>query len=191
MNTKTCNNCGWIYPITQPERLCLICGAEMPIITCTVCGEAKPIEEMAKGRRMCKKCWNFRDSAYQKKSYEKIKAHLDVKYREWLDTIQSIPHEYPTLTEEQWMEACRYFKGCAICGDEEIDTRGFLISFDLGGRYCNWNVIPLCERCSKHFATNKNPYRQARYIDQRTIGSDFKTQKNLEKIIAYLGEKLK
>src|SRR5574344_1010791 len=37
---------------------------------------------------------------------------------------------------------------------------------------CDWNVIPLCERCSKHFATKTNPYRQAKYIDRRTIESN-------------------
>lgn len=190
MNTKTCSNCGWVYPISQVGRLCLICGAEMDQVKCMVCGEVKPIGEMAKGRNMCKACWNFRDKAYQKRTYEKLYARLDGQYQEWLDIIQSIPTTYPTLTEEQWMQACRYFKGCAVCGSEDIDARGFLISFDLGGRYCNWNVIPLCERCSHHFATNVNPYRQARNMDRTTAGSDFKNRNNLDKIIKYLRERL-
>lgn len=190
MNTKTCSNCGWIYPITQVGRLCLICGAEMDQIKCMVCGEVKERKDFIKGRNMCRSCWNFRDRANQKGVYKRIYAKLDKQYQEWLDLIQSVPPGYPTLTEEQWMQACKYFNGCAICGDEDIDARGFLISFDLGGRYCDWNVIPLCERCSHHFATHVNPYKQARNIDRKTVGSNYKNRNNLDKIIRYLREKL-
>jgi len=179
-----------VYPITQQGRSCVVCGEPFEETVCSVCGRTVKADELAKGRSMCKACWNYRDKAYQSKSYAKMYAELDSQYKEWLDRINAIPRSYPTLTEKQWLEACRYFKGCAICGSEDIESRGFFISFDLGGRYCNWNVIPLCDKCSGHFATNKNPYRTARFMDRRTVGSNYANRDRLDNILKYLGEKI-
>jgi hypothetical protein len=77
-------------------------------------------------------------------------------YNEWLEKIKAIPKNYPTLTEQQWMEAVKHFNSCALCGNESIDARGYFVPFNKGGRYCDWNIIPLCERCATKTKTNPN-----------------------------------
>lgn len=116
-------------------------------------------------------------------------AKLDKAYNDWMDKVKRVPAKYPTLTEKQWMEACRYFDGCARCHSKDIDSRGFFIGFEVGGRYCDWNIIPLCERCSKTWALNKNPFLNAERRD-RLERSDYEYRENLYNIIEYLGGKL-
>jgi hypothetical protein len=111
-----------------------------------------------------------------------------------------VPKDYPTLTEAQWLEACRFFDGCARCSSKEIDTRGFFIGKALGGRYCDWNIIPLCTRCAKMWQLDKSMFKYAYHKDTmegdkryRKIGvSDSKTelQDSLEKLVGYLEVRL-
>lgn len=83
-------------------------------------------------------------------------------YNEWIESIRKIPKNYPTLTEEQWMEAVKHFGGCALCKDESIDARGYFIPFKLGGRYCDWNIIPVCAECATTARRNPNYFLWSR-----------------------------
>lgn len=122
---------------------------------------------------------------YLPKHYSK----LDDAYNAWMDKVKKVPANYPTLTEQQWMDACRYFGGCARCHSKDIEARGFFIGFEVGGRYCDWNIIPLCERCSKVWNLTLNPFLLAERKD-RVERADYEYRENLHNIIEYLGGKL-
>jgi hypothetical protein len=62
------------------------------------------------------------------------------------------------MSEQQWLEACNYFNGCAICGSEDIETREFFVPFSKGGRYTAWNMFPLCGKCAIHTKPAANPF---------------------------------
>jgi hypothetical protein len=95
----------------------------------------------------------------------------------WVERIKKIPRNYPTLTEAQWLEAVRHFNGCALCDDESVDTRGYFIPFVRGGRYCNWNIIPVCYKCALKARALPNYFLWDR-------------PKDLLKIIDYLEERI-
>lgn len=187
MNTKTCKRCGWVYPITQPGTKCKICGEPFEQIVCSVCGKVNDRSGMAKST-LCRKCHSRMIVPYGKANYRRIVSRLENSLTAWLDKIAKVPKNYPTLTEEQWLEACRFFNGCARCSSEDIDTRGFFISAKLGGRYCNWNVIPLCERCAKTWNRTNNVFITATFRDYQNRNSEYRDQ--LEKIVEYLEVKL-
>lgn len=184
MNTKTCKGCGWVYPITQPGRICRICGTVFDVITCTSCGTPTPIEKMEVGTSTCKACAAAHDRIVKRQKRQRQTDAFD----EWIARIKSVPSNYPTLTEKQWLEACEFFNGCARCGDKVIDTRGFFVGAELGGRYCDWNIIPLCERCASRWNLSRNAFITAEKADYREHCSDYR--ECLAKIINYLGGKL-
>lgn len=90
-------------------------------------------------------------------------------FNEWQDRISKIPRTCKTLTEDQWIEAVKYFDGCAICGSESIDTRGYFIPFKYGGRYCNWNIIPMCEKCATNAKRTPGYFLVSRPVDMLKI----------------------
>jgi len=184
MNTKTCKNCGWVYPITQPGRKCLICGAVFPVIVCTTCHKPTPIEKMESGTWTCKAC----AAAHDKVVRDSKLKFLEDQFDEWVAKINSVPKNYPTLTEEQWLEACRHFDGCARCHSNDIDARGFFVGAELGGRYCDWNVIPLCEKCASTWNLSRSAFRYTLARDHKAHGTEYR--ECLVKIIEYLGGKL-
>lgn len=116
---------------------------------------------------------------------DKRDSNFEEQYNEWLKRIAAVPKNYPTLTEEQWMKACRHFNGCAKCGDENIEARGFFISFKNGGRYCDWNIIPLCSRCAADWNIAKNPFRLAWSRDN--AARTFNRRECIKDITQYLG----
>jgi hypothetical protein len=113
---------------------------------------------------------------------------LEDQYNDWKARIAKVPKNYPTLTEDQWMAACRHFGGCAQCGSENIEARGFFVAFKDGGRYCDWNVIPMCDRCAADWKLCPNPFRAARQRDN--AGRSFNLRECLTEIVSYLGGKL-
>lgn len=125
---------------------------------------------------------------------------MDARFEQWLAKVKQVPKNYPTLTEAQWLEACNFFNGCARCHSDEIDTRGFFIGRELGGRYCDWNIIPLCTKCAKMWQLDKSMFKYAYHKDivkgdkrYRPLGvSDSKTefQDSLEKLVSYLEVRL-
>lgn len=184
MNTKTCKHCGWVYPITQPGTKCKMCGTPFEIVMCSKCGKPTPVESMQPGTCMCRSCRN----AVERATINRSNAFYREVFDDWIAAINAIPRSYGTLTEQQWLDACRYFDGCAKCGSKDIDTRGFFIGAELGGRYCDWNVIPLCEKCAGSWDINLNVLLITKYRDQREHSREYR--KNLAKILMYLGGKL-
>lgn len=160
-----------------------------------------PADQMFKhDRTLCRRCYNDLQLIRAKVREERFKAESAEKFNAWLDKVKQVPKDYPSLTEAQWLEACRYFNGCARCASEDIDTRGFFISRTLGGRYCDWNVIPVCEHCAKIwrldtnvFTYTRNKEKSRRFQNPTYKGaSDSPTEyrDSLENIIKYLGVKL-
>lgn len=189
MNTKTCKGCGWVYPITQPGTICKICRTPFDIVVCRMCGEVVSGDKRVKNTNLCRACFYSVNKVSTPKSLAKRKKRLDDKFDCWIARVKSVPKEYPTLTEEQWLAACAHFDGCARCHSKDLDTRGFFISAALGGRYCDWNIIPLCERCASRWDLNKSVFN---YV----ISKDYTESVHgeyiecLDKIVEYLEVKL-
>ena len=152
MNTKKCSKCGWVYPKEWPGRTCKFCHGPIQGGFCIKCGEW--FDDLHHKKGMCKKCWA---EVNLKWKYDR-KANAETKYNDWLALIKKIPTPYKTLTEDEWLEACAHFGGCAYCGDEQIDARAMFIQFKKGGRYCAWNVVPMCDKCAKIHGTLTNPF---------------------------------
>lgn len=194
MNTKTCKRCGWVYPITQPGSKCLICGERFDVFICKECGS--PFKSNRYTGYRCPKCFHKITAKHGANMKDRMRDRFD----RWLDKVKQVPKDYPTLTEEQWLEACRHFNGCARCASDEIDTRGFFIGREQGGRYCDWNVIPLCTRCAKMWRLDKSMFVYAYHKDSvkkdkryRPLGVSDSTHEfrdSLEKIVAYLEVRL-
>ena len=155
------------------------------MLQCTKCGEVKPAEQFLKGRKVCKAC----KQKYKQRLRDEYLDRLDEQFNEWLEKIRSVPKDYPSLTEAQWIEACNRFGGCARCGSEDIDSRGFFVGAQLGGRYCDWNVIPVCEKCATSWdLINSSAFR---YIEKRAYNDkNLNYKKCLANIVEYLGGKL-
>lgn len=150
MNTKTCPNCGWVYPNIEAYYTCKFCHTKLTGGICRVCGENS--EHLHGG--LCTSCESARHAKFIKKRREARHSELE----QWLDKIKKIPTPYSTLTEEQWIEACKYFGGCAMCGSDDISTRLMFVDYKDGGRYCAWNIIPACEECATMRKTIHNPF---------------------------------
>lgn len=195
MNTKTCKTCGWVYPIKQVGLKCKICGTPFDIVTCTTCGRPLPKEDIKRNSSMCKECYYNRyrqgNTISNRAHRARVRAKRIARFDEWIAKVQAVPKDYPTLTEAQWLEACRHFDGCARCHSEIVDTRGFFISAKLGGRYCDWNVIPLCEKCAVNWDLARNAFINASSRDRNSgISCNHEYRDCLEGVVEYLGRKL-
>ncbi len=186
MSTKTCKGCGWVYPKEWPGRRCSFCGTKFTDGICAVCG--KYSEKL--NRYRCTTCETKRYNAWR----DAHKDNAEELYQEWCNAIAMIPTPYQTLTEEQWLETCKHFGGCAYCGAEAIDVRSMFIKFDKGGRYCAWNIIPACEKCETSLNSISNPFLR---MNNKIYRSEHYTTKklgynldNLQKITQYLKSKM-
>lgn len=188
MSTKKCSKCGWVYPKEWPGRTCKFCHGSIIGGTCNVCG--RYFDYLTSTRRVCTECATIQHSAWRTKR----KQHSDDQLKEWLDRIAKVPTPYRTLTNDEWLEACKHFGGCAYCGKESIDARAMFIPFKRGGRYCAWNVVPMCERCAKIHMTIANPFRtmdDALYSHSTNTAKKYNFDSNkLQGIVDYLGKKL-
>lgn len=188
MNIKKCSKCGWEYPREWPGRTCRFCHTPLKGGLCVKCGEW--FDDLNPKHGMCKKCWAKINLDWKKNRV----AKSDAKYAEWLDSIAKIPTPYKTLTEDQWLDACKHFGGCAYCGAEQIDARAMFISFKRGGRYCSWNIIPACERCATMSKQIENPFDHMDVTVHRSKTNATKKYNydlsKLQKIVDYLSEKM-
>lgn len=188
MSTKTCKRCGWVYPITQPGVACRICKEPFEIVVCRMCGKVVSGDARVKSTNLCKECFNNINRVSSVKSKAKRIYALDKRFDAWLAKVKLVPKNYPTLNEEQWLAACSHFNGCARCHSDDIDTRGFFISAALGGRYCDWNIIPLCERCATRWNLDKSVFAYVTRKDNAERTSEYR--ECLENIVEYLEVKL-
>lgn len=185
MNIKKCNNCGREFPATHKARRC-DCGAYFKMGYCSVCGEWK--ENLRVNR--CRECETEQHRAWR----EGRRNNGDSNLKKWLGAISRIPTPHKTLTEEEWLEACKHFGGCAYCGNPHIESRSMFIPFKDGGRYCAWNIIPACEECETRQKTIPNPFMR---MDQKFSRGNHETAKKygytlekLQRIVDYLGSKM-
>ena len=175
MSTRTCEKCGWVVDSRDPSYDCPICKTRFKTGICRIC---KKQVEFYRNRLVCKTCY---DTVTRKPDASlRVKQRRQQIYKEWRAKIAKVPKTYPTLTEQQWLEACKYFDGCAVCGAESIDARGYFVTFAEGGRYCDWNILPMCERCATAARTQPNMF----------LSTDPRVRKSLTNIINYLEDKL-
>jgi len=161
MTERICVGCGWVYPPSFNERRCRFCGTVFAKRICPYCGELKV--SYTTDSPICRDCYNEREreidaGARSRRWRNKRIAAAESKYAEWLKQITAAP--FNILTEEQWLQACRYFGGCALCDITEIAARGYFIQFKYGGRYTAWNVIPVCELCATGLNKQPNPFKR-------------------------------
>lgn len=163
MNTKKCEGCGWIYPLTYPERRCRFCGTEFKYRFCAKCGNYERLGPSG----ICRKCESKRVMAARSPEYNVAQVELwrqrniqraEHKFDSWLKLIAAVPQPLKILTQEEWIAACSHFDRCALCGHSEIAARAFFIAFRFGGRYAAWNVIPVCEKCATVLKKPNNPF---------------------------------
>jgi hypothetical protein len=126
---------------------------------------------------------------YNQNYNERIRRIAEVKLEVWQDWISKVPKDYHTLTEEEWQSVLEYFDyKCAFCQMQDFELRGMFLTVNQGGRYCNWNVIPVCSECVRR-PKDKNPFR---FMDRtatsnRSIAYKRRySKKKLSKIIEYL-----
>lgn len=187
MNTKTCSKCGWVYPINWPGHTCKFCHTKFTYGLCTVCGEWT--DNLNKDNQ-CNVC----HAKISKAWHQNRRDTAENKHKEWCDMITKIPTPYKTLTEDEWLAACNHFGGCAYCGTDQIDARAMFIQFKHGGRYCAWNIIPMCDKCAKIHTTMDNPFKRMdaginRCKNSMAVNYKHDLQK-LQKIVDYLRSKL-
>lgn len=70
--------------------------------------------------------------------------------------------------EEDWIKTCIILNGCAVCGSEDITTRGFFVPYAFGGRYTVCNTIPLCDTCMHYWETSPNPFEKTSTLFRKT-----------------------
>lgn len=186
MASRKCSGCGWEYPLTWPGRTCRFCHAKVPGGVCSVCGELK--EHISNGK--CRECQTRNHMLWR----QSRRSKAEELFNKWLYDVSKIQKPYTTLTEDQWLEACKYFKGCAYCGKPDIDARSMFIPFKHGGRYCNWNIIPSCESCENINTSSENPFL---YMDRKLMRGKTNaakkcnfTEERLHNIAEYLHSKM-
>lgn len=170
---RVCPGCKAEFSLDFKGTVCPVCRAELAEQFCRYCFTWKPSDEYyyasnKKYRRTeCKNCGRLRKLAFDKKnrdqSYErdkrfwdKRKEALKTQYTEWKTRTDAL--QFKMLSEEQWLETCNHFGGCAICGDDHIETRQYFIPFRDGGKYTTWNIFPMCGKCSTHAKRLLNPF---------------------------------
>lgn len=206
MKYRTCPGCGWEYPFSFTKTKCKSCKTQFTEQICVGCKELKPTETFRKyksGKNKghivleCKECNKTRREIWIKDNPEmkkarikrvvvKRNARLEARFAEWLE-LTTLP--FKPMTDAQWLETCAYFDGCAICGSEHIESRGFFLPFKEGGRYASWNMFPMCGTCATRTRSVKNPFR---WVDNSvgTAKLSGLTPERGRKIIEYLTKQI-
>jgi len=93
---------------------------------------------------------------------KKLFYQYAVEYeRKWRLVIAAAPKII--MTEKEWLKACAFFNGCALCGGP-IEARAKYFPKYLNGDHTAWNILPMCDDClHRHYAgrvtKNKEIYR--------------------------------
>lgn len=171
-----CHKCGWVYPATYKRNVCKFCGGSVYRDIgpepgyCKDCGAYCENIYTYQDHR-CSKCHYYAriDKAKARPGYAegrrasarkllaKQAANADKAYEDWVAQLKQI--QTHTLTEDEWMLACKHFGGCALCGADSIDTRMYFIRYKEGGKYNACNIIPACDKCANDLKKNPNPFR--------------------------------
>lgn len=152
-----CPKCGREYPWQVPREYCLTCKTEFRRGTCYVCRQYS--EDIRIGK--CYKCSLVINRKYSKRIRDKANA----EYEAWTEMVSTMPKPVKSFTEADWIKACVFFKGCALCDSPQIEARALFIPAHRGGAYTMYNVIPLCEKCATSYGqsirSKTNPFYNA------------------------------
>ena len=179
MYTTKCSGCGLEIPVVGKHRTCKWCNTPLEKGICRDCGELAKLDIHTSRCRNCHQAYKFLP-------HLKAKEEAQRAFDNWIADINSLPQPYENLTQKQWLAACAYFNKCALCSETEIDTRGFFIPFKYGGKYCNWNIIPVCESCSRIWRMHWNPWYR---VDTTYLAGKW-DRKYLNKVVVYLQERM-
>lgn len=202
-STRICPGCKWEYPWTFQGTLCTFCKTEFAEQFCNTCEVWKPSTEFyartypngkTYRRKECKVCMRERKKAHDRANrdqryardrrfIDKRRETLKQQYDEWRERIAKLPMK--PLSEQQWLTTCSYFGGCAICGNEHIETREYFIPFVDGGTYTVWNIYPMCGNCAIKSKQINNPFAKFdKYLGANTRLN--MAPENRDKLVGYL-----
>lgn len=169
---------------------------------CRRCGEIKTLGDFCKdksspsGRNIvCKTCESARRLNYKRLDVKDYIARADKELAEFRDLLDKTATEN-FITHKHWLEVCGYFKKCAVCAENEIEAKYFLVPFKKEGKYCNYNIIPICLKCRAMIDNTNikdNPfYLKYRRIRRRVKGiKDNRFADNIIKAIEYLERRIR
>ena len=192
---RTCSKCGWLHPSTYTDPKCKMCKEFLPFQPCSVCGQWLPIERFTMSgrylRRVCRECYVTKQKDYYKRNphmYERHKAYDAERTRylkasafeDWCEQLRGLP-TLNTLSEQEWQQACRFFRGCALCGEEHIEIRTFFIRPKDGGAYNRVNIFPTCVKCGTQHIGSANPFSWVQHVT---------THKYFPRLMEYLQSKI-
>lgn len=202
---RSCSCCGHKAPLFERTTFCPKCGGVFDTQYCGKCDTNKPYTEFYFNKRgpsagqrysYCKRCSNKRlGDARDKQSKEERIAKQQAAFSNrrddraedletWKEFMARVP--YRSLTEQEWLEACSLFKGCAICGAETIELRMLFLNTDHGGKYTPWNVFPSCASCGTTYQRERNPFlRMDNWVHGKFIGAGMNAERR-DKLLAYL-----
>jgi hypothetical protein len=182
-----------------------VCGALYDLLYCSKCETFKEPDGFyfykngkSAGHKYsyCKACSNKRLGDYRDKQTTEMRiakqqvtfANRRSERADDLDTWKEFMAKVPfrALTEQEWLEACSLFKGCAICGSETIELRMLFLNADNGGRYTPWNVFPSCSSCGTTYQKERNPFlRMDHWVHGKFHGAGMNAERQ-RKLLAYL-----
>lgn len=177
MNTRTCNKCGWVFPPTYDKNNCQFCGGTLSNRYCCSCGI---LAEHVNSKGQCRAC----QRATLARNITSRLVKDQASYEDWISTIKSLPVK--PLTEEQWLKACAHFDGCSMCYNKSIDARLFFIPFKFGGRYCSWNIIPVCEECAIKLRSTLNPWHLYSTNPRKGSNTQKRRYRKFKAVVEYL-----
>ncbi len=147
-NDLVCPTCNRVYPWQVPREKCSTCGYYFTRGTCYVCREYK--DELWHGG--CKECKKIGNRNWMRRAA----SNANDEYDAWVASICAVPKPVRLLTEDEWDRICNYFKGCALCGAMEIESRILYVPGHRGGVYTKFNVLPVCEKCATSYKQQAN-----------------------------------
>lgn len=168
--------------------VCSKCGLDIPTSECYKRAECQNC--VVQRVRACCNSAKGRKRIYRYREREVVKAEVQLEV--WQERIAAVPKDYHTLTEDEWDRVVEHFDGnCAFCQEVPFVYRGMFMTVDQGGRYCDWNMLPVCEQCLIRPKKNKNPFcfmntASAYYGHKVYKHRRLHSKKKLKKIIQYL-----
>ena len=141
---------------------------------CSTCGIAYPdIWEAS----TCRNCGGLieHDTVAPKSTAQKA-IELEKRWHDWRNKMFSAPPR--PLKEEDWLQMCSVFNGCAICGSESIDEKLLVVPTYLGGKLYTYNVIPACSFCTDRIRQSQlsnplKPFYTLKGIDAAKVSKIF------------------
>lgn len=185
----TCETCGKQCKVDYKHFRCPYCKDILPMQYCRRCHQFMPMTVFSlkydnrTGKydiwRECTKCRGKKESARVKEMQQESTQVA----KEWLENLK----DTQLLTDDAWLETCRYFRGCALCDSPDIDARIFLVPYKYGGRYVASNVIPVCTHCFSLINKLNTPFDFMMHEKYTRYKYGFNTLKEpLQKVLAYI-----